>query len=213
MWRRRVSAGSEGRRRKPPAKAGHGVVPARRDEDGRRSSPAYGGGSPGVPPTLDAARGSKGHCIPLLLRHFPPACKSRAKLRRKPQIPSTTLHNIVAKTRVLRGKNGAVVAHFRAKVAPKSHENGPFCTPRGVFHTPKPSWRSPNAAATPKKTLPKSGHPPKKFSGIFSRRVCAHRPSRKTLSARRTARRVNRSAKACGGMADAAVCGAATFSL
>ena len=81
----------------------------------------------------------------------PPARKSHAKLRGKTPIPLATLHNIVAKTRVLRGQSGAVIAHFRAKVAPQSHENGAFCTPRGVFRTPKRPWRVGNSVATPKK--------------------------------------------------------------
>ena len=46
-----------------------------------------------------------------------PACKSRAKLRGKTANPSAALHNIGGKTRVLRGRNGAIVAHCRAKVA------------------------------------------------------------------------------------------------
>ena len=78
-----------------------------------------------------------------------PACKSRAKVRRKTAIPSTPFHNIVAKTRVLRGKTGAVIAHFRAIAGANPGQTGAFFTPNGPFQTPKPPWRSPNAVATP----------------------------------------------------------------
>ena len=112
-------------------------------------------------------------CHPTL----PPARKSRAKARGKTASPSTPFHNMVAKTRVLRGKIGAVIAHFRAIAGAKPGQTGAFFTPNGPFHTPKPPWRSPNAGATPQKTPPKSAHPPKKVFGIFPPSPFHRRPA------------------------------------
>ena len=97
---------------------------------------------------------------------FPPARKSRAKLCGKPQIPSTAIHNIVAKSRVLRGKTGAVVAPFCAEVAHRRMKMGRFAL---HVESSRPE-NHPGALETrlrPKKNARKSADTPKKIFWNF----------------------------------------------
>jgi len=72
-------------------------------------------------------------------------------------------------------QNRGSTGHVRGKSGQNRGQNGAFCEFSSVRHSlsggknaPKRPWRSPNAAATPKKTPQNPPAPPKKIFGIFS---------------------------------------------
>ena len=99
-----------------------------------------------------------------------PACKSHAKLRGKPQIPLAPLHNIVAKTRVLRGKTRAVIAHSRGKSGKNRVKTGRFAL-HAESSTPQNRPGARQMRLRPPKNAPKIRPPPKKkFRNFLPRR-------------------------------------------
>jgi len=93
--------------------------------------------------------------------------KSHANRAEKSLNASGSLHNIVAKTRVLRGKTGAVIAHFRAKSGKNRGKTGRFA-PQMDLSRPQNPPGALEMRLRPSKNAPKIRPPPKKIFWIFS---------------------------------------------